>query len=275
MLALGICGAVMQSCDDDDDNLNVPEELRSAFSQKYPEASPKWKTRSNYYIADFQDQNYESEAWFTSDAVWLMTETDLPHASLPEAVKNAFKNSEYGQWSLDDVDMLVREGMEPVYVLEVEQGPREMDLYYNAEGILIKVVEDSEDDSEDYLPIELPEGVKNFLQEKYAESKIVETDREHGRLEVDIIHHGVVKEVVFDDSGNWLSTSREIGWNSLPEVVKIAIQREISNNYVGYEADDEPGMVETPDGNYYRIELEAEDDREVILKIREDGTLLK
>ena len=156
MLALGICGAVVQGCDDNDDNLDVLDKLQAAFSQKYPEASPKWKTRSNYYIADFQNQNYAAEAWFTSDAVWLMTETDLPHASLPEAVKNAFKNSEYGQWSLDDVDMLVREGMEPVYVLEVEQGPREMDLYYNAEGILIKVVEDSEDDSEDYLPIELP-----------------------------------------------------------------------------------------------------------------------
>ena len=153
MLALGICGAVVQGCDDNDDNLDVLDKLQAAFSQKYPEASPKWKTRSNYYIADFQNQNYAAEAWFTSDAVWLMTETDLPHASLPEAVKNAFKNSEYGQWSLDDVDMLVREGMEPVYVLEVEQGPREMDLYYNAEGILIKVVEDSEDDSEDYLPI--------------------------------------------------------------------------------------------------------------------------
>lgn len=49
MLALGICGAVMQSCDDDDDNLNVPEELRSAFSQKYPGSVPEWKTRSNYY----------------------------------------------------------------------------------------------------------------------------------------------------------------------------------------------------------------------------------
>ena len=34
-------------------------------------------------------------------------------------------------------------------------------------------------------------------------------------------------------------------------------------------------LVETPDGNYYRIELEAEDDREVILKIREDGSLLQ
>ena len=58
--------------------------------------------------------------------------------------------------------MIEREGMEPVYVLEVEQGPREMDLYYNAEGILIRAVEDSEDDSENYLPVELPEGVKKF-----------------------------------------------------------------------------------------------------------------
>ena len=269
------CGAVVQGCDDNDDNLDVLDKLQAAFSQKYPEASPKWKTRSNYYIADFQNQNYAAEAWFTSDAVWLMTETDLPHASLPEAVKNAFKNSEYGQWSLDDVDMLVREGMEPVYVLEVEQGPREMDLYYNAEGILIKVVEDSEDDSEDYLPIELPEEVKNFLQEKYAASKIVETDQEHGQFEVDIIHDGVAKEVLFDNSGNWLSSSWEISLDTLPEVVKTAIRQEINDKYVGYETDDEPELVETPDGNYYRIELEAEDDREVILKIREDGSLLQ
>ena len=259
MLALGVCGAAMQSCDDDDDNLKVPEKLQSAFSQKYPEASPKWKTRGNYYIADFQDQNYESEAWFTFDAVWLMTETDLPYAALPEAVKNAFQNSEYRSWRPDDVDMIERESMEPVYVLEVEQGSRE----------------DSEDDSEDYLPVELPEGVKNFLQEKYAASEIVETDREHGQFEVDIIHDGVAKKVLFDNNGNWLSTSWEISPDTLPEAVKTAIQQAINDNYVGYEADDEPGMVETPDGNYYRIELEAEDGREVILKIREDGTLLK
>ncbi|WP_390612724.1 PepSY-like domain-containing protein [Alistipes onderdonkii] len=276
MLALGVCGAAMESCDDDDDNLNVPEKLQSAFSQKYPEASPKWKTRSNYYIADFHGRNYESEAWFTSGAVWLMTETDLPYAALPEAVKNAFQNSEYGAWRPDDVDMIEREGMEPVYVLEVEQGPREMDLYYNAEGILIRAVEDSEDDSENYLPVELPEGgVKNFLQEKYAASKIVETDREHGQLEVDIIHDGVAKEVLFDNNGNWLSTSWEISTDTLPEAVKTAIRQEINDNYVGYEADDELEQVETPDGNYYRIELEAEDDRAVNLKIREDGTLLK
>ena len=61
MLALGICGAVVQGCDDNDDNLDVLDKLQAAFSQKYPEASPKWKTRSNYYIADFQNQNYAAE----------------------------------------------------------------------------------------------------------------------------------------------------------------------------------------------------------------------
>ena len=43
MLALGICGAVVQGCDDNDDNLDVLDKLQAAFSQKYPEASPKWK----------------------------------------------------------------------------------------------------------------------------------------------------------------------------------------------------------------------------------------
>ena len=58
-------------------------------------------------------------------------------------------------------------------------------------------------------------------------------------------------------------------------ILKTAIRQEINDKYVGYETDDEPELVETPDGNYYRIELEAEDDREVILKIREDGSLLQ
>lgn len=31
MLALGVCGAAMQSCDDDDDNLKVPENCSLRF----------------------------------------------------------------------------------------------------------------------------------------------------------------------------------------------------------------------------------------------------
>ena len=120
------------------------------------------------------------------------------------------------------MDMIERESMEPVYVLEVEQGSREMDLYYNAEGILIKAVEDSEDDSEDYLSVELPEGVKNFLQEKYAASEIVETDREHGQFEVDIIRPPrsifAILEGVFDGFGQ--SRIRQVRFGHQPNGIE-------------------------------------------------------
>ena len=42
---------------------------------------------------------------------------------LPEAVRTAFAATEYAAapWSVDDVDMLEREGVETVYVIEVEK----------------------------------------------------------------------------------------------------------------------------------------------------------
>ena len=75
-------------------------------------------------------------------------------------------------------------------------------------------------------------------------------------------------------------TTAGIGFPHLGRSVWILFRKSLKlrsgrNKYVGYETDDEPELVETPDGNYYRIELEAEDDREVILKIREDGSLLQ
>lgn len=61
--------------------------------------------------------------------------------------KSAFESSEYAKWKIDDVDMLERLDMETVYVIEVESGKQEFDLYYSAEGILIKNVADTDNDS--------------------------------------------------------------------------------------------------------------------------------
>ena len=37
-------------------------------------------------MADFHEDNFEKEAWFTKDGVWQMTETDLRYADLPAPV---------------------------------------------------------------------------------------------------------------------------------------------------------------------------------------------
>ena len=112
--------------------------------------------------------------------------------------------------------------------------------------------------------------------EKYPNAKIMEIDVEDDRndwdfgyTEVDIIHNGISKDVLFDQTGDWHSTSWEVRQNELPEAVKNTI-----NNQYGEYRFDEAKRIEKADGTiYYRIELEKMNvDLEV--NINEDGIVI-
>lgn len=166
-LLLALCVTwSLQSCDNDDDNsIAVPTELQNAFASKYPNAANvKWETKSGYYVADFYDE-YEASAWFTQDGKWQMTETDIPYSALPQAVKTSFEKSEYASWKQDDVDKLERTGVETIFVIEVENQNQEIDLYYSADGTLIKSIVDTDDDNTGHLPVQLTEAMRNFINE--------------------------------------------------------------------------------------------------------------
>ena len=150
-----------------------------------------------------------------------MTETDLPYQALPAAVKSAFESSEYAKWKVDDVDMLERPDMEKVYVIEVESGKQEFDLYYSEEGILVKSVADTDNDSENYLPAEIPAAIETFIKKQYPNARLVEIEVEHGMTEVDIIDGNISKEIVFNSSNEWISTSWDVRRNELPETVPV------------------------------------------------------
>lgn len=273
----------LQSCDNnDDDSLAVPAELQSAFSSKYPNiANVKWETRSGYYVADFYD-GYEASARFTQDGKWQMTETDIPYpySALPQAVKTAFETGEYTKdlgWHIDDVDKLERAGVETVYVIEVENQNKEVDLYYSEEGILVKSIVDTDDDDRDeHLPVQLPDAMKNFINEKYPNAQIMEIDREddrndwdYGYTEVDILHNGISKDVLFDQNGNWFSTSWEVRKNELPEAVKATI----NNQYGEYDFDD-ADYIEKADIAYYHIELEK-GEKEITINVDINGNVIQ
>ncbi|WP_455585689.1 PepSY-like domain-containing protein [Bacteroides sp.] len=268
-----LCAVGLQSCDSDDDHVVVPVELQKAFSEKYPSATRvEWEVEYGYYVADFYDNSYGASAWFSPDGKWYMTETDVPYAALPEVVKLAFEQGEYSAWTVDDVDKLEREGMETVYVIEVEMKSQgmEMDLYYSVEGMLIKAVADTDDDTEGYLPpAQTPEAILAFINEKYPDARLVETEVEHGRTEVEIIHEGYCKEVIFDSNGNWVSTSWDIRRNELPTVVTQALA---GSQYSAYTIDDVE-YFETPGGDYYLLELEQRA-KEVKVKIDTTGKFI-
>ena len=145
LLVLGAAWSLYSCDNNDDESITVPVELQNAFSSKYPNAANvKWENNSGYYVADFYD-GYEASAWFTQDGRWQMTKTDIPYIVLPQAVKTSFEATEYAtSWKQDDVDKLEREGVETVYVIEVEKQNQELDLHYSEDGVLIKSVVDKD-----------------------------------------------------------------------------------------------------------------------------------
>lgn len=270
LLAAGLLSLNLQSCDDDDKGIAVSAELQNAFSDKYPDTRVmKWETEGGHYVAEFYNDRYEADAWFTPDGVWQMTETDLPYNALPAAVRNAFQSSQYAQWRVDDVDMVERRAMETVYVIEVESGNQEIDLHYNVDGILVKEVSDMGGGAGNYLPSELTDAMRAFIEEHYPGASIIETDLEPNWMEVDIIHDRTAKEVRFTTTGEWISTSWDVRLTDVPQVVKDAAQAA----YPGFRMDD-ADYVQTPAGDYYLIELEK-GGQDVYVKVQADGTVLK
>lgn len=284
LLAMGMIG--LQSCsNDDDDDLpssKVPEAVRNTFDNSFSNtANLSWETKTvskgQYYKAEFNnksDNNYKTEAWYTADGTWYMTETEMPYNAIPQAVKTSFESSEYASWKKDnEVDRIERAAVkEIIYIIEVES-PQDvdMDLHYSADGILVKAVNDDGDgDNESLLPdapSEMVTAATDFIQKKYPNARIIEIETEHGMIEIDIIHDNRSKEVLLSTTYEWISTSWDV--YTLPAKVTEAIN---ASQYSGYVVDDAE-YFETPDGNYYLVELE-QGKNEVKVKITEEGQIV-
>lgn len=268
--------AATTGCDDDDERaVNVPAAVSNAFEERFPGATRVgWSDRNGYLVASFRNGGgIEAKAWFAADGRWRMTEEELAYAQLPAAVRTAFEAGEYAAWRVDDVDKLLREGLETVYVLEVEQGKNEYELYYSEQGVLIRAVADTDgdDDNEDMLPSELPSAVTDFLASRYPGARIVDAEYEHDRYEVEFVDGRTPREAIFSRSGEWIVTRTEVRRADVPAVVLDALR---ASPYASWEVDDIDHCL-SPDGEWYAFELEEPGtDREQQLRIASDGTIL-
>lgn len=255
-LAFGACN------DDHDESPVAPNAaVEKAFTQRYPDAGrPVWETEGSYAVAEFSLGGYKAEAWFDYAGQWVLTETDLPFTALPEAVRNGFAGGPYADWKVEDADKLERPATATVYLIEVEKGEAEKDLYYDENGTLFKEIDDSNNQGAT-LPSLLSETIKNRIAQLYPGAVILAYELEKQLIEVDIRHDNRYKEAGFDPDGKWLYTEWEIGETELPDTVKQALQ---GPAYAGWRIDDIE-RIEKPEGVFFQIELEKGDlDRKVM-----------
>lgn len=288
MSALAVSTCIATGCSDDEDGRPpvtnpVSAEVQASFAEQFPGARDvEWEVRGTYAVADFSYADSQSGGWVSStawysqtDGTWLMSEYDLRFERLPEAVKTAFQQSEYAGWHVDDVDLIRRDGVTLLYVVEVEQGGQEMDLYYAEDGVLVKALADTDGrhDYSDLIPATPTGSVQEFIQSRYPGARIVEIDADDGLTEVELIDADhMLREAVFNRSGEWLYTQTEVRRADLPATVTDAWNASEYAAANGYRLDDIDYYETASDGNYYRLELESRYG-DVKLKVTPDGDL--
>lgn len=249
-MLLGVAGLTWTGCNNK--NSYKPDaRIVSAMNAKYPKATRiEWKQKHDYQVAEYYDNGVESEAWFDNNGRWLMTESDIKYSALPAPVRNGFEKSIYASWKKDDVDKIEREGMAPIYVVEVDKGGQDMNLYFTGSGMLVKAVDDDHRDGwDDYMPV-MP-VIKDKILQKYGNATIINTYKKNGKLYADVADHNRVKEIVFDNN-NWIRTSWEVDAADVPSAVMNALKASDYNKYrVNHIY-----FNESPDRSYYTFNLE-------------------
>ena len=117
--------------------------------------------------------------------------------------------------------------------------------------------------------ITLNNTIKEFIEQKYAGARILYAEQDfNGDIEVEIIHDNIRKEVKFNRNNKWINTIWDISINQLPDAVKESIK----NNYPEYLIDD-ADYIETPSGDYYKVEIEKGEWDKTIL-VTAEGEIL-
>ncbi len=106
ILAIVTALFVMTGCEKHNNN-KVDPVYNNGLETIYPNASRvEWEYDDGYRTAEFRDNGMDVKVWFDDNGNWLCIETDMPFRKLPQNIQDAFNNSDYSNWRVDDIDYI-------------------------------------------------------------------------------------------------------------------------------------------------------------------------
>ncbi|MBQ5679450.1 MAG: PepSY-like domain-containing protein [Rikenellaceae bacterium] len=125
------------------------------------------------------------------------------------------------------------------------------------------------DDYGDMMLYSNADNIQASVIEIYPQARIIDMDRDRKTIEVDIIDSNNIKrDVYLDLSFRWLRTETDINRNALPTEVINRIASEYASWFI-----DSAKQVDTPQDNYYLVEIEK-GERDRYIKIDAAGNIL-
>ncbi len=239
-----LCILFMTSCSIEGDNTVNPDipgtygtvtptdEVLRSFDIKYPNAKNiEWAVKSNYYVADFTEGYSNIIAWFNQQGNWTLSKSSITSNELTADIKSAFSQSSYSGWEIKDRNILSRKDFSDMYIIEVVNGARDINIYYTKEGDLVKAVDAQTADT----PLSVPAEVNNLLVNLFGNSEIIDIWSDSLGPKVGVIENNTYKVVALDSSYGWICTIWSIQEGVVPEVVMEGFK---SSRYGGINVDD-------------------------------------
>jgi hypothetical protein len=120
---------------------NIPSEVVSAFSEKFSDINHDevdWGSQGGNYKAEFSKEEKDYEVLFENTGKWLSTEVqDLTYTELPEEIKEGLSKRGHEESKVDEIEMTENpDGT--TYKIEVKDGMRDHDVYFDDEGNLMR-----------------------------------------------------------------------------------------------------------------------------------------
>ena len=131
MLTLGVQAQMLKPA-------QVPVAVMTPFRAKFPQVkSNTWEKEGTKYEAGFTLNGKTMSALITPAGKLIETETDMPPAQLPTAVRTKL-SSNYKSYKINEAATIVRADGSTVYEAEVARGGKAHDVLFNANGSLAK-----------------------------------------------------------------------------------------------------------------------------------------
>lgn len=266
---------------------DIPSAILETFENQYAGATGvNWTKKNGYAVASFTapDANRNTVAWYAlENNRWNMTETEIPFTALPEKVKTEFNKSAYAAqpWRTDsEADILQRNATETLYVIEVSKKENnietEVDLYYTEDGVLVKELVDAEtdDDHDEYLPQSPAATITNWLNSNFPNARIIDIDKENAGTEVEIVHEGLVHEILFDNASAWIQTKTGYKRGNLTLVPPVVLDA-ARTTHPDATVDEVEKYKTAANGTYYEVEMENRFDDDIKIYVSESGEVIE
>ncbi|MDR2980434.1 MAG: PepSY-like domain-containing protein [Bacteroidales bacterium] len=116
---------------------------QNGLEEIYPHAKRvEWDYDDGYLTAEFYDNGMEIKIWFDNNGNWLCVKTEMPFSKLPQNIKDAFTNSDYAHWRIDDIDYIqIRKDptvpdVISYYEFDVEKGEMDREFVIYPDGAI-------------------------------------------------------------------------------------------------------------------------------------------